>query len=251
MKNDLDKDFVMSILKNGGFQVDTISELPEYKTPDLKVTLPKGVVLLEVKSKENDLQLRDLLESPKGALLHYNVSIIETVLRDGYRQIRDFPGRSDADFSLIWFITRKIGGATILVNPAAKLLLYGIESLEGRMIDGDVFDPVDCYFFNESFFFKRKELDGVVLYNTQSVELCLNPFSPRHNAFSDTKIAAFFHEHYVIVSTKELVAAGNCFIADCNNSRQDKNGTVRHIKRKYGLDQVNINRYYYVNVPVD
>lgn len=251
MKNDHDREFVISLLRNGGFQVDTISESPKHKTPDLKITLPEGVVLLEVKSKENDQQLRDLLESQKGASLSYNVSAIETVLRDGYRQIRDFPGRGDADFSLIWFITRKIGGVTILVNPAAKPLLYGIESLEGRLVNGDVFGPTNCYFFNESFFFKRKELDGVVLHNDQSVELCLNPFSPRHNDFCGTKIVTFFHEHYAIVNPRELEAAGKCIIADCNNSRQDRNEIVRYIKSKYGLDRVTINKSYYVNVPAD
>lgn len=251
MKDDHDKSFVLYLLRNGGFQVDLISESPNHKAPDLSIALPESNVLVEVKSKEDDQQLRNLLESPKGTSLSYNVSVIETVLRDGYRQLRNFPDRDDSDFTLIWFITRKIGGVTVLVGPAAMPILYGIESLEGQTVDGNSFGPTSCYFFTDSFFFKRKNLDGVVLHDDRSVELCLNPFSPRHNALNGTKVAAFFREHYSVVDPRQLEAAGKCFIADCEVSRQDTNGIVRYLKSKYGLGRVSINRFSYVNCPLD
>jgi len=251
IKDDQDKSFVLSILRNGGFQVDLIPESPNHKTPDLSITLPESNVLVEVKSKEDDQQLRNLLESPKGTFLSYKVSVIETVLRDGYRQLRNFPDRDDSDFTLIWFITHKIGGVTVLVRPAAMPILYGIESLEGQTVDGNSFGPTSCYFFSESFFFKRKNLDGVVLHDDRSVELCLNPFSTRHKALNGTKVTAFFREHYSVIDPRQLEAAGKCFIADCKVSRQDTNGIVRYLKSKYGLGRVNINRFSYVNFPVD
>jgi hypothetical protein len=251
MKDDHDKSFVLSLLRNGGFHVDLISESPNHKAPDLSVALPDSNVLVEVKSKEDDKKLRNLLESPKGTSLSYNVSVIETVLRDGYRQLRDFPDRDDSDFTLIWFITRKIGGVTVLVRPAAMPILYGIESLEGQTVDGNSFGPTSCYFFTESFFFKRKNLDGVVLHDDRSVELCLNPFSPRHNALNGTKFVAFFREQYSVVDPGQLEAAGKCLIADCVVSRQDPGGIVRYLKSKYGLGRVTINRFSYVNCPVD
>jgi len=251
MKDDHDKSFVLSLLRDGGFQAELIPESPNHKTPDLSIALPESNVLVEVKSKEDDQQLRNLLESPNGTSLLYNVSVIETVLRDGYRQLRDFPDRDDSDFTLIWFITRKIGGVTVLVGSAAMPILYGIESLEGQRDDGSSFGPTSCYFFTESFFFKRRNLDGVVLHNDRSIELCLNPFSPRHNALNDTRVAAFFREHYGVLDPGQLETAGKCFIADCELSRQDTNGIVRYLKSKYGLDRVSINRFSYVNFPLD
>jgi len=251
MKDDHDKSSVLTLLRNGGFQVDLIPELPNQKTPDLSIALPESNVLVEVKSKEDDRQLRNLLESPKGRSLTYNGSVIETVLRDGYRQLRDFPDRDDSDFTLIWFITRKIGGVTVLVGSAAMPILYGIESLEGQTDDGNSFGPTSCYFFTESFFFKRKNLDAVVLHNDRSVELCLNPFSPRHNALNGTKVTAFFREHYSVVDPRQLETAGKCFIADCEISRQDTKGIVRYLKSKYGLGWVSVNRFSYVNCPLD
>ncbi|NIA10328.1 MAG: hypothetical protein GWP10_11530 [Nitrospiraceae bacterium] len=251
MKDDHDKSFVLSFLRNGGFQVNPIPELSNHKTPDLSIALPERGVLVEVKSKEDDQQLRGLLKSPKGTSLSYNVSVIETVLRNGYRQLRDFPDRDDSDFTLIWFIARKIGGVTILVGPAVMPILYGIESLEGKTVDGNFFGPTSCYFFYESFFFKRKDLDGIVLHDDRSVQLCLNPFSPRHNTFNSTKVAAFFREFYSVVNPRQLEAARKCFIADCKGSRQDTNGIVRYLKSKYGIGRITINRFSYVNCPVD
>jgi len=133
---------VLSLLRNGGFQVDLIPESSNHKAPDLSVALPESNVLVEVKSKEDDQQLRNLLKSPNGASLSYNVSVIETVLRDGYRQLRDFPGRDDSNFTIIWFITRKIGSVTVLVRSAAMPILYGIELIEGQTVDKNSFAPV-------------------------------------------------------------------------------------------------------------
>ncbi len=251
MKNDHDKEFVLSLLKSYGFQASSIQEKTEHKTPDLRVAMPEGDVLIEVRSKVDDQQLRDLLMSPKGTPLSYNVSAINTALRNEYRQIRDFPDRVDSNFTLIWFITRKIGSVTVLVKPAALLLLYGIESLEGETVEGNFFGPTSCYFFHESFFFKRKDLDGVVLHDDRSVELCFNPFSPRHNALNDTEIVEFFREHYSVLDPKQLEAGGKCFIADCDGSRQDTDGIIRYLKSKYGLGRIIINRFLYFNFPVD
>ncbi len=63
MKHDTDKDFVLSLLQNMGFYAEPIPEA-SYKTPDLKVMMPEGDLLVEVISKEDDKQLRDLLDSP-------------------------------------------------------------------------------------------------------------------------------------------------------------------------------------------
>ena len=71
MKDDPDQMFVLRLLQNNGLQVQIIPELPTHKTPDLRVMMPEGDVLVEVKSKNDDQQLRDLLKSPKGTPLSY------------------------------------------------------------------------------------------------------------------------------------------------------------------------------------
>ena len=85
MKIDHDKEFVLSLLRNSDLQVQPITEpsTPNPpKTPDLRVMTPEGNVLVEVKSKNDDQQLRNFLKPPKGTPLSYNVSSLETYLRD-------------------------------------------------------------------------------------------------------------------------------------------------------------------------
>lgn len=250
MKDDLDKNFVQSLLENYGFQIKPIPETTN-KTPDLWVVMSGNSVIIEVKSKADDIQLRDLLESQIGNSLSYNKASIETCLRDAWRQIRDFPERDASDFTLIWFITRKLGSVTVLVNSVTKPILYGTELLSGQTIDRKSFDFVNCYFFNESLFFKRKDLDGVVLHDDKSLELCLNPYSPRRNKFNNTKLMDLFKNHYSVVDPIEIEAGRKAFIVDCDIQRQDKNGIVRYLKDKYRLDTVSINRLEYINCPVD
>jgi hypothetical protein len=260
MKDDPDKVFVLSLLKNIGFHVELIPEASS-KTPDLRVMMPAGDILVEVRSKEDDEQMRDFLKSPEGNVLTYNVASAQSALRRAWHQIRDFPDLKEEDFRLIWFITRKERSVTFLVKDYIKPRLYGIENISGQKFDRKVFDPKPCYFFNESFFSRYKDLDGVVLHEDQLgdqlVELCLNPFSLRYNRYNTfkMKLTEFFLDNFSLTDPREMEAAGECFLADCNISRQDKNGIMRYLKSKYGLDidtliiEKKITRF--INFPVD
>ncbi|MCK4428398.1 MAG: hypothetical protein KAW16_07945 [candidate division Zixibacteria bacterium] len=254
MKDDQDKEFVLSLLRDGGFQVQPIPK-STHRTPDLRVMMPDGDVLVEVKSKNDDQQLRNLLESPKGTPLSYKVSTIETCISDAWRhQIRDFPNRDEANFTLVWFITRKVGGITVLTNSVSMGLLYGTELLEGFKVDRKEFYQKGCFFFRESIFFNKKkckDLDGVVLHDVQSIKLCLNPFSPHYSSFKHTMLTDLFRVQFAVVDPVEMEAANECFIADCTVDRKDTNGIVRYLKSKYGLDTVKIIRFVPFNCPVD
>jgi len=253
MKDDHDKEFVLSLLRNCGLKAQLIPENND-KTPDIRVMMPDGDVLVEVKSKDDDQQLRNLLKSPKGTPLFYNVSLIETCIRDAWRQIRDFPNRDEANFTLVWLITRKVGGITVLTKSFAMGLLYGTELLEGHKVGRKEFYRKECFFFRESIFFSKKkckDLDGVVLHDVQSIKLCLNPFSPRYSSFKHTMFADLFRVQFAVVDPVEMEAADECFIADCSVDREDKNGIVRYLKSKYGLDTVKIIRFVPFNCPVD
>jgi hypothetical protein len=253
MKDDHDKEFVISILRNSGLQVQPIPKAT-HQTPDFRVMMPDGDVLVEVKSKDDDQQLRNLLKSPKGTPLSYKVSLIETCIRDAWRQIHDFPNRDEANFTLVWFITRKVGGITVLTNSFAMGLLYGTELLEGRKVGRKEFYRKECFFFRESIFFSKKkckDLDGVVLHDVQSIKLCLNPYSPRYSVFKHTTLTNVFRVKFAVVDPEEMEAAGECFIAYCSVDREDKNGIVRYLKSKYDLDTVKIIRFVPFNYPVD
>jgi hypothetical protein len=193
-----------------------------------------------VKSKNDDQQLRNFLQSPKGTLLSYNVSSLETCLRDAWRQIREFPERHDADFTVVWFITRKAGGITLSTLTDTMVLLYGIQRLDGYTVEREALDGKECFFFHESILFKYKNLDGVVLQDDQVIKLCLTPFSPRYGSFRHTRFSDLFRDQCVVVDPLEMEAANECFIADCKITKKDTQGIVRYLQGKYGLDTVTI-----------
>jgi hypothetical protein len=251
MKDDHDKEFVLSLLRHCGLKAQLIPEKSKDKTPDLRVMMPEGDIIVEVKSKKDDKQLRALLKSPKGTPLSYKVSSIETCIRKKRHQIRAFPHRDKANFALVWFITRKVHGITILTRLFTMGLLYGTELLEGLKVDQKEFYQKECFFFRESIFFKYKDLDGVVLHDDQSIKLCLNPYSPRYSSFKHTILTDLFRVQFAVVDPVEMEAEGKCFFANCSVDRKDTNGIVRYLKSKYDLDTVKIIRFVLFNCPVD
>lgn len=61
MSPDVDTQAVMSLLRDLGLRVDPIPESSAHPTPDLRIACSAGDVLIEVKSKEDDKRLRELI----------------------------------------------------------------------------------------------------------------------------------------------------------------------------------------------
>ncbi len=245
MNDDSARDIVLSILRYYDLNAQPIYEINDKKTPDLFVEGGGRRILIEVKSKEDDQQLRQLLEGPTGTQMLYNSSSLDTILRDAWRQIREFPQRHLDDLTLIWFIARAIGGITILSRSAIRSLLYGTAILEGRRRDGTSYEK-ECYFFTESAFFKRKKLDGVILHEKQDIELCLNPYSS-----GSSTLAGLLGSIFATIDPKKLEANGKCFIADCNHDRRNRKAVLQFLKEKYLLDTVSILDFRLFNLPAN
>lgn len=245
---DLGREFVRNMLANYSLHATPIDE-SEHKTPDLELPVACERILIEVKSKEDDNQLRELLDSPAGTPLQYKLSAVENVLKVAWHQLKEFPERTAEDFTVIWLLGA-VPGLTALMRPAAMSVLYGVQYIEGRTDDGVFYDK-ECFFFGNSFFFRRKELDAVVLHDDRQVTLCLNPFADRRNAFRATPLAEMFKRELLVMDPEERERCRECFIADCGLSRKDINGVVRYLKEKYGLASVTINQFVFVHCPVD
>jgi hypothetical protein len=220
---DVGRDIVQKVLAGYNLNASPIEE-SSHQTPDLELHVGSQRILIEVKSKEDDNQLRALLDSHAGATLQYKLSTIETVLKKAWHQLKKFPERKEDDFTVIWIIGL-VPGLTFLMRPAAMSVLYGAQPIETRTNDGALCDK-DCYFFNNSFFFRRKDLDAVVLHDENRVILCLNPFSNRRHEFHRGKFAQLFREYLFTLDPEGMEQRGECYIADCSISRNDINGVV-------------------------
>jgi hypothetical protein len=245
---DHDREYVKSVLETFGFRPDVIPEA-DHRTPDLSVPLCAGRVLVEVKSKDDDQQLRRVVDSPAGTTHWYTDSSTETVLRNGWHQIRDFPARAADDYTVVWLLACK-SRITALVRPTVMTLLYGAQDIEGYMAGTRTFYEKNCFFFHRSLFFRYNQLDAVVLQDNRDTTLCINPLCTRYNEFIQTDFVGVFRTRFVIVDPLEMEAAGSCFVADCDCPRTDVNNVVGYLKRKYNLLTVKIYRFYLVNCPV-
>lgn len=245
---DVGRDFVRTMLASHSLYATPIDE-STHKTPDLELPVGSQRILIEVKSKEDDNQIRDLLDSPAGTSLEYRLSAVESILKGAWHQLKEFPQRTAEDFTVIWLLGA-VPGLTALMRPAAMSVLYGVQHIEARTNEGVLYDK-ECFFFGNSFFFRRKELDAVVLHDDRQVTLCLNPFADRRSGFRATPLAEMFRRELLIMDPEERERCGECFIADCSLSRKDVNGVVRYLKAKYGLANVTIYRVGFVNYPVD
>ncbi|MGR3311183.1 MAG: hypothetical protein ACUZ77_10465 [Candidatus Brocadiales bacterium] len=247
--DDQAREYVRGKLETLGFQPDVVPEAA-YPTPDLSLPLSAGRVLIEVKSRDYDDQLRHIVVSPPGTTHRYTNSAIETKLRDGLYQIRKFPAKSPNDFSVIWLLACK-SGITDLTRPAAMTLLYGVQNIDGVMANTKKYYEKDCFFFGYSFFHRRDDLDGVVLQDYRETTLCVNPHSKRYPKFAQTDFVRVFKAQFSVLDPAEQETAGECFLADCNYPRKDVNSVVGYLKKKYGLETVEITQFVLVNHPVD
>ncbi len=247
-RSDHDCEWVLRFLSERGLEAQAIRPNPSHKTPDIVVAIGEHRVLLEVERKADDQQLRNLLSGEPGASIAYSADRTEDRIKVAWRQVRDFPDRHSCDHTLIWLIADS-GAAALLAGKAARARLYGLEQLEGYTT-ADKFYSKTCYFFYESIFFRWKELDGVVIHRAQSLELCLNPLSPRFERFCIGPFVEALRSSMEVVDPVQEAADGRAFIADCDSDRRDSNAVVQFVRDKYALRKPTIRRFIMVNNPL-
>jgi hypothetical protein len=248
MKPDKDALTVMSLLHGLSLPVDRIPE-SKHRTPDLRIPGLVGDVLIEVKSKKDDKALLQMIDAAEGTVYSGRGGSIKSQIEKAWRQIRDYPDRTNADFAVVWFITRKPHGMTVLTRLHMLPLVYGTEQLEGRSGSGE-FYVKPCFFFNAAMFQQYRELDAVVVHDDSTLTLCLNPLSPRYSRFRTTDLAKAFGIRFAVVDPHEMEAAGTCFLADSPPEPRTPDDVVRYLKAKYDLDTVKIQRFFLYNEPV-
>jgi len=253
MSPEIDTQAVMSLLQDLGLRVDAIpksSEHPPPATPDLRITCPAGDILIEVKSKKVDERLRELMDAPQGTVCLGPPPNIASVVRKAWHQIRDYPERTDTNFTVVWFITRKPHSITLLTQLFIMPILYGTKLLEGST-GADQYYEKPCFFLNRAMFTRYRELDAVVVHDDQTLQLCLNPLSRRYSSLRNTHLTKAFDTHFAVVDPPKMENAGTCFIADPLPDGETTDDAVRCLKAKYDLDTVKISRFVLFNEPVE
>jgi hypothetical protein len=246
---------VTAFLGRYKFDVQRLPECSEYKTPDLLAVSPESRLVVEVKSKRQDDQLSQLLRQSRGTSRPYRGSPIETSLRGGCRQLREWPCRKPDDFTLIWYCTARVPSARVpvpeIVAGTLEALLFGIETLEGRMERDETFYQKPCFYFHYSFFWRHKELDAVVIENGGELQLCVNNFSDGYRRFRSSRLYKLFAAAGRLIDPIVIEKRGECFVLDSPHPRGDRNKSVQLLREKYGLGRPTIYTYSLVNYSLD
>jgi len=235
------------LLQRPVLQVDVIPPSPRHKTPDLLVRSDGVRVFIEVERRVDDKQLRDLLNGPDGATLRYSGARTEQRIEHAFRQLRDYPDREASDHTLVWLVAGPREVPEILSPGAARTRLYGLQQLRGYTTGGDYYCK-DCYFVHESIFFRRKDLDAVIIETSRALDYCLNPFSPRFAALRDGPFSWALDGLVSVVDPLDEEAKGKAFIADCKHDRQDIEAVIAYLRRKYHLLRPTIADYVLVSL---
>lgn len=246
--NEPDKELkaqIASILEEFGFEVTDLEEREEDKTPDLLATAAGKRFLIEVKAKMDDQEELERQEKRafEGEVGQWSEpwaprNTISSVVQYGAQQLAAFP-QGSYDFALLWLHAAGMDPRSQLEQFAHTL--YGLTRVYS--LKDPAFD-YECYFFHESAFFSLKDtLDGAVTSTPEEMQLCLNPYSLRADAFRDSLLVAAFEGG--VRDPEKLEAEGEAIIADFEANRRNSVEVIAGLQEKYQvalLDHMHVGR---------
>lgn len=224
-----------SFFINLDYYVNKIPENNDEETCDLFVRNNSEKFLVEVKSKDSDKTIVKDLRKNNIATRKKSVgrtNIISNIVAKAYKQLNAIKDYGNC-FKLIWFEikhkeTERLHFSQILSS------LYGVEDI--------VFEPEKdnhqnkkCYYFTHSDFHKLPNLDGVIVSSPNGNILLVNNFSNQFNKFVTSNVSKIFTNRKRMFNPIDWEKENQCFIADCNTDRKNKEEILKYISQKYSL----------------
>lgn len=240
--------YANNILKKLGYQIKKIPESNKNEA-DFLVTKENctDIAIIEAKLKTDDEKVlkkreKELLENN---IFTYNAKLgndtnIFKISSKAKKQLLSSGKDYNHNFKILLFITDGI-------NPDTKYEQI-MDSLYGktRLIDVNTSKLTDCYYYRDSIFYRRKEIDAVILVSNTKLEhpyaqLCLNTYSKEYINLKDSCFIKPFGK--AVIDPIELEKQNKIFIPDDNINRKlndlekmlpsTYNHLLTHIQKKY------------------
>jgi hypothetical protein len=159
---------------------------------------------------------------------------ISGIVGKAARQLDSSATDVDHDFKVLWFTGVGFDAEAKFHQVIATL--YGLT----RVFEIERKGMKECYFFRNADFFRyRATLDGAIVGHLQghavTMKLCLNPYSKNWQALRDSPYARQFPTGLIDPVAEE--ERGEAYVADCDIDRNDKDGVLRFLERKYSLER--------------
>ncbi len=225
---------ISEILRSEGFEVESIPEKKDKKTPDLLARSDTENFLIEIKTKGDDLGELSVIkaELEKGRKVVHSKSggpnnTLAGILRDGTRQLSTFSNK-DA-FNLLWVHLE--GAESLLQFDQTINTLYGITDIVSSA-NSQTREKRICFYFYDSTFFRFPTLDGTVVsvrrnLSSVDIQLCINTYSPNKESFRKSKLVEVFKDG--VLDPEVLESAGKAYIADCDIDRKNTQEVLNYL----------------------
>lgn len=219
-----------------GFQIVDIPEHPTENRPDLRATKLGLSMLVEVKTRTEDSDLRKKMEAVRlGSTESILTSLdkhnsLSSDIEKANRQLKQCAVANE--FRLLWFRADN----WLFVHNALKQIgatLLGIRMVSGKR--GGQKTVLPCVYAGYADFYRCTEIDGALIEVEGALTLLPNQFSPRKVAFSRSPIAQVIAP--AIFDVQQGEREGSFYVVDSDVNRKNENDILAFLRKKYPADE--------------
>jgi hypothetical protein len=247
-------DLAKHTLTQLGFSVEKLPESTERgkKMPDFLVRHGRYSALVEAKLKADDpdkaSKREKNLDDGEVYVSDHELGRDETlsgIVRNGSKQLTAETG-VEADFKILFVLMDCINAR--VVSEQLVDTLYGRTSV---IEYGKPPNPKPCYFYRNSDFYRRQEIDAVIVGHVRAhdgntiLKICLNSYSPRYQKLKTSEFLLPFGQEVLDPIDEEK--AGRAYIPDAEVERKEQEFTrafsscdpvLHHLAKKYKTAQL-------------
>lgn len=232
MNRDPGREPVKKRLEALGFQVADIPEHPTELRPDFRATKQDVSMLVEVKTRTEDSELRAKMESvglgnTESVLTPLDKhNSLSSDVQQANEQLKKIATADE--FRVLWF--RADNG--LFAQDACQQIgatLFGIKQVFVNRAGQQIVLP--CVYAGYADFFRYTDIDGVITEVDGGLTLLPNPFSPRKDAFSQSPIAAAVSP--AILDLQRNEREGLCYVVDANINRKSESEVLDYLRKKH------------------
>ena len=233
-----------SFFEESGYSVKAIPTTNSSKRADIQVKDNCCTYIVEVKEKLNtgsQIELTTITEGSSKIQVerepHSHSNRLDGILKHGRKQLSETSSNSE-DYSLIWFFSE--GPSAEMTTRRLIQTFYGISYLTPINKDQA---GVNCFYFDYSAAYSLPLINGIIVVENQTMELCINEFSKNHHSFKESKLAKQFGEAVYDPST--LLQKPGTLVLRSSIPRKNKLELLNELERKTGIryNTIEMDRY--------
>lgn len=226
-----------------GYSVAAIPEAGD-KRADLDVHDGENQYIVEVKEKLDtgtQITYSTVDVGPSkiqvGREPHSRSNRLDGVLKHGNKQLNETPG-ADRAFNLLWLYTE--GGNAEMTVRRALYTFYGVATLIPVSQSGN---GVNCVYFDYSTAFAMPTVDGLIVVESNSHNLCLNEFSPNYSRFKTSRLVSALGA--AVYDPLTFENRDGTIVLRSDISRKDEREVLNELERITGIryTRIQMNRY--------